>query len=136
MHVSDARTGIEVLSRETCLELLAGEVVGRVGVASHGAPRILPVNYVLDGDAVVFRTAAGTKLDDGPRAPACFEIDHFDRESRTGWSVVVLGRLEEVTQYDRTWNHVQELPIDPWAAGDKDHVLRLRPDVISGRRIA
>lgn len=135
MHLTDARTGIEILDRQACLALLGGEVVGRVGVVDHGAPRILPVNYVLDGDAVVFRTAPGTKLDDGPRAPACFEIDAFDRAARTGWSVLVLGRLEEVTPYDRAWQHVQQLPIDPWASGTKDHVLRLRPDVISGRRV-
>ena len=128
-------TELEILDREACLALLAGDVVGRVGITDHGAPRILPVNYVLDGDTIVFRTAPGAKLDDGPRAPACFEIDEFDRENRTGWSVLVLGWLEEVTQYDRAWHHVQELPIDPWAAGTKDHVLRLRPDLFTGRRI-
>jgi uncharacterized protein len=136
MHLSDPRTGIEILDRDACLALLRAEVVGRLGVSDHGAPRIFPVNYVLDGDTVVFRTAPGTKLDDGPRAPACFEIDAFDRTTRTGWSVLVLGRLEEVTAYDRTWRHVQALPIDTWASGTKDHVLRLRPEYISGRRIA
>ena len=132
----DPRTGVEILDRDTCLAFLGAEVVGRVGVVDHGAPRIFPVNYVLDGDTVVFRTAPGTKLDDGPRAPACFEIDAFDRATRTGWSVVVLGQLEEVTSYDRAWQHVQQLPIDTWASGTKDHVLRLRPELISGRRIA
>ncbi len=135
MGSTDARTGIEIIDRDTCLALLADEVVGRVGVTDHGAPRILPVNYVLDDDSIVFRTAPGTKLRDGPRSPACFEIDSFDRETRTGWSVLVLGELEEVTALDRSWDHVLELPVHPWASGTKDHVLRLRSTYISGRRV-
>ena len=136
MNLVDARTGIEILDRDACLALLAEEVIGRVGVAEHGAPRIFPVNYVLDGDAVVFRTAAGTKLADGPRAPACFEVDAFDRARRTGWSVLLIGQLEEVTPYQhRAWLRVQDLPLDPWTTGAKDHVLRLRPESVSGRRV-
>ena len=71
-----------------------------MAVLDGHTPMIFPVNYRLDGEAVVFRTDPGTKLDHGPRAPASFEIDRFDREHRTGWSVVVVGRLEEVTPYD------------------------------------
>lgn len=136
MPLVDPRTGIEILDRDACLALLAADVIGRLGVVAHGAPRILPVNYVLDDDSVVFRTAPGTKLDVAPRAPACFEIDRFDREHRTGWSVLVLGRLEEVTAYQhRDWVHLHTLDVDPWASGDKTHWMRLVPDHISGRRL-
>lgn len=132
----DARTGIEVLDRDQCLRLLADDEIGRLAVVCGSTPTIFPVNYRLDGDAVVFRTDPGTKLDYGPRAPVCFEIDRFDREQRTGWSVVVLGRLEEVTQYDsRTLERVHALPVDPWASGQKAHWMRLVPSHISGRRV-
>lgn len=61
---------------------------------------------------MVFRTAPGTKLFSGPRSAATFEIDAFDREHRTGWSVVVTGRLEEVTKFDAaTLNRVRALPV-------------------------
>ena len=131
----DARTGIEILDRDASLALLADDVVGRLGVVDHGSPRIFPVNYVLDGDTVVFRTAHGTKLDVGPRSPACFEIDRFDHASRTGWSVLVVGHLEEVDQFERTWDRLRQLPVDPWAVGVKDHLMRLTPEHIGGRRV-
>src|SRR5687767_13539744 len=99
VKLEDPRTGIEMLDRDACLTLLAGDDVGRLGVVAHGTPRIFPVHYVLDGDTIVFRTAAGTKLDVGTRSPACFELDQLDRATRTGWSVLVVGLLEEVTPY-------------------------------------
>lgn len=135
MATVDRRTGIEVLDRDACLQLLAEDEVGRLGVITAGTPRIFPVNYALDGDAVVLLTADGTKLRDGMRAPACFEVDDFDREARQGWSVLVVGHLEEVTELDRDWERLRALPIEPWANFPKDHLLRLVPHQITGRRI-
>src|SRR3974390_2494822 len=60
MRTVDPRTGIEVLDYAECLRLLATKQVGRIGFAIWGGPEILPVNYVLDGDAVVFATGAGS----------------------------------------------------------------------------
>jgi uncharacterized protein len=132
----DARTGLEVIDPDECRRLLAGDEIGRLAVADGGAPTVFPVNYVVDGDAVVFRTAPGTKLAKGPRSKVAFEVDHFDRPRRTGWSVVVTGWLEEVTRYDAAaYDRLRALPLDPWAEGEKAHVMRLRPDHITGRRI-
>ena len=101
-----------------------------------GSPAVFPVNYAVDGEAVVFRTAEGTKLHSGPRGRVVFEIDDFDRDARTGWSVVVAGRLEEVRPYDaETLERVTGLPLAPWAQGDKPHWMRLVPDRITGRRL-
>lgn len=134
MRTVDAGTGIERIDRDQCLRLLAADEVGRLAVVAGGEAAIFPVNYRLDGEAIVFRTDPGTKLDHGPRSRACFEIDHFDRQERAGWSVVVTGRLEEVTRYDAaTFERVQHLPIDPWAGGEKAHRVRLVPERITGR---
>ena len=136
MRSIDARTGIEWIDREVCLALLADDVVGRLAVVTRGAAEIFPVNYVLDGETIVFRTDAGTKLDASGRARAAFEIDRIDRDHRTGWSVVASGRLEEVTRFDsRTLERVRRLPVDPWAGGDKAHYVRLIPERITGRRV-
>jgi nitroimidazol reductase NimA-like FMN-containing flavoprotein (pyridoxamine 5'-phosphate oxidase superfamily) len=132
----DARTGLEVLDRDECLRLLAGDEVGRLAVVDGGAPVIFPVNYRLDGEAIVFRTTVGTKLDIGPRGPVAFEVDSFDRAARTGWSVLATGRLEVVTRFDpATYERVQDLPVEPWAGGDRPHWMRLVPSRITGRRI-
>jgi nitroimidazol reductase NimA-like FMN-containing flavoprotein (pyridoxamine 5'-phosphate oxidase superfamily) len=137
MKLVDNRTGIETISREECLELLAGEVVGRIGFIAAGRAEVLPVNYVLDGDAVVFRTAAGSKLDGATRAPVVFEVDSIDRTTRTGWSVVLHGMAQEVTSFDRVElrERVAALPVDPWAPGTKPHLVRVAPGSITGRRV-
>jgi nitroimidazol reductase NimA-like FMN-containing flavoprotein (pyridoxamine 5'-phosphate oxidase superfamily) len=136
MTTIDRRTGLERIGKDECLRLLAAEEVGRVAVVHGRTPAIFPVNYLLDGSSIVFRTDPGTKLEAGPRSPACFEIDAVDRTTHAGWSVVATGRLEEVTKYDsRTWTRVRDLPVEPWAGGEKAHWMRLVPDRISGRRI-
>ncbi len=136
MRLRDAHSGIEVIDRALCLRLLAADEVGRLAVVSGGAPVILPVNYALDGEDVVFRTAPGTKLDAASRSPACFEIDAFDRATHHGWSVVVSGRLEEVDEHaSRDLARLRSLPVTPWAEGDRDHWLRLVPSRITGRRV-
>jgi nitroimidazol reductase NimA-like FMN-containing flavoprotein (pyridoxamine 5'-phosphate oxidase superfamily) len=132
----DSRTGTEWLDRAECLRLLAEEEIGRLAVIQGGVPTIFPVNYQLDGEAIVFRTGPGTKFDHGLRAPACFEIDHFDRAQRSGWSVVGTGRLREVTPYDgKTLERVKALPVDPWAPGDKPYWMRLTFADLTGRRV-
>ena len=88
---------VEYLSAQACWELLASTPVGRVGVLVDSAPEVYPVNYAVDGHSVVFRTDPGNKLRGLGRSPSvCFQIDSFDLDQRTGWSVLVKGRAEEV----------------------------------------
>jgi nitroimidazol reductase NimA-like FMN-containing flavoprotein (pyridoxamine 5'-phosphate oxidase superfamily) len=135
MRLKDSRTGIELMDRALCLRLLAADTVGRLAVVSGGAPVILPVNYALDGEAIVIRTAPGTKLDSAGQM-ACFEIDAFDRATRHGWSVVVSGVLEEAGVHaSRELMTMHSLDVTPWAEGDRDHWLRLVPSRITGRRV-
>src|SRR4051794_27488708 len=137
MRTVDSRTGIEVIDRDECVELLHGDVIGRIGIVRAGAPMVLPVNYVMDGDVVVFRTAPGSKLSAAGRAPVCFEIDGFDRERRTGWNVLVAGSLEEVTATQRSvLDRLDSLGVSPWADGRREHLMRIVPSRISGRRVA
>jgi hypothetical protein len=127
---------LEILGREESTRLLATDSIGRLAVVVANTPLVVPVNYALDGEAVVFRTDPGTKFDKGSRARASFEVDSFDRTERTGWSVVVTGRLEEVTHFDAaTFERVRGLDVDPWAEGEKAHWMRLVPDRVTGRRI-
>jgi uncharacterized protein len=133
---TNQRPQLQVIDRDECLRLLADDEIGRLAVVAGNTAVVLPVNYALDGETVVFRTDPDTKLDHGPRARASFEVDSFDREQHTGWSVVATGRLEEVTLYDAaTYDRVRRLAVDPWVAGDKAHWMRLVPDRVTGRRV-
>lgn len=135
MRMIDDRTGLEVLAQDECLRLLNKQGVGRVAVVAGGRPMIFPVNYVVDGRTIVFRTDEGTKLDGVTSGfNVAFEIDGIDAMYHSGWSVLVTGVGREVV--DGTEVAVlRELPLRPWAAGEKSHWIRIRPDTMTGRRI-
>jgi nitroimidazol reductase NimA-like FMN-containing flavoprotein (pyridoxamine 5'-phosphate oxidase superfamily) len=133
MRSVSRHSGIEVIDADECLRLLAGEEIGRVAVVIGATPMILPVNYSLDGDAIVFRTMPGSRLDVG-QGHAAFEVDQFDNAHKAGWSVLVTGHLEEVSWYQtKEMRRVRELAVTPWAGGDRNLWLRLRPSFITGR---
>ncbi len=127
--------GLEIISTEECRALLTSQRIGRVGVCS-GRPGLFPVLYgLLDGD-VVFRTAPGEKLIAAAlNSDVMFEIDAFDIEKRTGWSVNVLGRAEEIVHPDDL-ERAHALELDPWAGELRDRYVRIRTAEVSGRRIA
>jgi nitroimidazol reductase NimA-like FMN-containing flavoprotein (pyridoxamine 5'-phosphate oxidase superfamily) len=57
------RNQLQELTREECLALLRGSIyLGRIGYVVDGVPVIVPVNFVLDGDTVVFCTTQGSEL--------------------------------------------------------------------------
>ncbi|HVT77108.1 MAG TPA: pyridoxamine 5'-phosphate oxidase family protein [Acidimicrobiales bacterium] len=135
MAVVDARTWVEHLSQHECWELLAAAGVGRIGVTVDGAPEIYPLNFVVADHSIVFRTEVGSKLRSVDRFPTvCFEADGFDLASRTGWSVLVKGRAEEVLDAGRL-HGLRQLPLEYWAVGEKTHWIRIEPIEVTGRRI-
>jgi nitroimidazol reductase NimA-like FMN-containing flavoprotein (pyridoxamine 5'-phosphate oxidase superfamily) len=135
MRLIDGRTGIEVIERAECLDLLRSTGIGRIAVVEAGHPVIFPVNYAMDDEVIVFRTAEGTKLDATVRGgPASFEIDDTDRHTRTGWSVVVTGWARVVTS-PAVIERLEGLDVRSWSEHRKDHWVAVHPERISGRRI-
>ena len=66
----------EHLTTEECLELLATVTVGRIAVAVPGeAPVVVPVNFAMEEDVIVFRSDEGSKLDALRLHPASFQVD-------------------------------------------------------------
>jgi hypothetical protein len=124
-------TALELTESE-CWALLRTVQYGRLAIAISGRPDIFPVNHLVDGNTVVFRSGAGTKLAAAVLGKAvAFEVDgHDDREA---WSVVVKGTarlIETLPEY----LDAEVLPIRPWFAGPKPNIVRIEPDEISGRR--
>ena len=58
-----AVTSVQTLTDSQCRGLLSQSQFGRLGVLLDGYPQIFPVNYALDGEAIAFRTSAGSKLE-------------------------------------------------------------------------
>ncbi len=137
MSVESEPVRIQTLGREECLHLLATQQVGRVGYVSDGQPDVLPVNYVLDGDAIVFATSPGTKLWAATRTPVAFEVDSIDPPTRSGWSVVIHGLAQEITDLDSpaVIERIHVLTLSPWPGGKRTTMVRLPAMAISGRRV-
>jgi nitroimidazol reductase NimA-like FMN-containing flavoprotein (pyridoxamine 5'-phosphate oxidase superfamily) len=128
---------MHVLSTEECYRLLATQEVGRIGLNAEDHPLIFPVNYVLDDTTLVIRTAAGTILGAAENAHVAFEVDEIDRRTRSGWSVLVRGRAEDVAPEHRAplLERAQAAGVEPWAPGEHGHWLRIIPYEVTGRRI-
>lgn len=124
------------LDVDRCLTLLATRRVGRLAIDDGRGPVVLPVNYLFHKGAVLVRTGPGTKLDAADRpAPVAFEVDEVDEDNGTGWSVVVRGRLVEMTDPDELDAILATAP-PPFAAGPREHVVQLFPTAMSGRLLA
>lgn len=99
------------------------------------SPDILPVNYALDGRSLVFRTAPGKKLAAvGRQERVVFEVDDVDPDWSRGWSVVLRGFAEHVTDPDDV-ARLDELPLHPWDPAPKTDYVSITTHVVSGREI-
>ncbi|MFF5262347.1 pyridoxamine 5'-phosphate oxidase family protein [Actinomadura viridis] len=128
------RGGLEVLDIEECRSLLADAPLGRIVFTDRALPAVQPVNFTLAGGDVVIRTSPSSRLAAAARdAIVAFEIDDFDVAARSGWSVVVVGHARAVTDPGEM-ALLRSLPLRPWAPGEREHYIRIRPEIISGRR--
>lgn len=126
---------MEHLPESACWRLLREHAVGRLGVVLDGAPEIYPLNYVVDGETIVFRTDPGSKVRGVGRSPlVCFQLDSADTDRRDGWSVLVKGRAVEITDEDWTRASTQ-LDLDFWAPGIRSKWIRVVPTEVTGRQL-
>lgn len=126
--------GLEVLSRAECVRLLSTERLGRVGVSLDALPAILPVNYALLGDNIVFRSAPGTKLTAAlTSSVVAFEVDASKPDHTSAWSVMIVGHAEWLAD-GAALKEAKRLPFSPWAPGSRDYFVRITPELVSGRR--
>jgi uncharacterized protein len=125
------------LSYDECLRRLATRNVGRLSVMVDHYPQVFVVNYRLDDFIVVFRTNVGTKLDAANHANISFQVDQINEIARTGWSVLIEGMAEDVTDRvaDPITERARDLGVEPWVPGDKPRIVRVVPAHITGREL-
>jgi nitroimidazol reductase NimA-like FMN-containing flavoprotein (pyridoxamine 5'-phosphate oxidase superfamily) len=132
---------VEALTEAESLRLIEQAEIGRIGFTGRFGPTILPVNFkVLDG-SVVFRTEAGSPLGEDLRTgiahaeyKVAFEIDEIDKTERTGWSVLIQGAAHYVDDEEERAVVVKS-GVTPWAGGEREVYVRIKPTLISGRRV-
>ncbi len=131
----DTPNVLHVLSDEECWDLVRRGSVGRLAVSIANRPDIFPVNFAVDDEGVVVRTAPGTKLAAAALGIAvAFEVEELDEPRRTGASVVLKGTAHEVEGLEELLA-LDDLGVQPWADGPKHRYLRIEPESVTGRRI-
>ncbi|MYS85186.1 helix-turn-helix domain-containing protein [Embleya scabrispora] len=121
------------MSEKECYARLATHEVGRLAGGLDHTPWVLPVNYVADGKDIVFTTRPDSPLAH-VRGTTAFEVDDVDRYARLGWSVLVVGVVEPVTDPVEI-ARLAETGGGAWLARRGELWFRVRPGRVTGRRL-
>ncbi len=114
------------LDRATCLALLRTQHVGRLVVGGDEAA-VVPVNFTAVDEVITFRTETDGRATRSVPHDVLFEVDMFDARTRSGWSVVVRGRLLAVPAGD------ERAPVETWAPGTRDEWMTVAIESVTGR---
>lgn len=143
--VTGARGGVgavtQRLDEAECLRLIAAGGVGRIGYTGRFGPTILPVNFALFEQTIVFRTGQHSPMGEDLRTgiadaeyKVAFEVDEIIPATREGWSILIQGSAHHVDSASEL-AAVRESGVETWPGGEKDLFIRIVPDRITGRRI-
>lgn len=126
---------LEDLEYAECRRLLVATTVGRLAYTTDDEPRIVPMNYVLFDEHLVFRTSPDNEVaGSAVGQPVAFEVDEVDEFLQGGWSVVVSGIAEQLPSSSLRAMDVGETP-EPWASGVRSLYLRIPLTHLTGRRV-
>ncbi|MEW2304175.1 pyridoxamine 5'-phosphate oxidase family protein [Streptomyces sp. NPDC006655] len=124
------------LDADECRALLSTHGVGRIAVTSaDGRPAVVPVNYEVVHDAIVFRTARHSVAASAAETEVAFEVDHVDEALSQGWSVLAVGPASVVTDPEAVRGLALRAHSTPWAGGVREMWISIRPTSLTGRRI-
>jgi nitroimidazol reductase NimA-like FMN-containing flavoprotein (pyridoxamine 5'-phosphate oxidase superfamily) len=122
---------ISELATATCWEKLGTQQLGRIVTNAAGILDVFPVNYVVDGESVVFRTAEGNKLVELTLSDeVLFEVDSYT--DADAWSVIIRGKATKL-ETEAEIDAAEELDLQPFAPTVKRNFVRITADQITGR---
>lgn len=120
---------LDELTADESWALLRSRPFGRIAWSQPDGISVIPVNYVVERNTIVLRTAPYTELaQKAGDLEVAFHVDHVDEETRTGWSVLVRGRCRHAEFRSATTPEV-------WVDGMRVLTLMIHVRSVSGRRI-
>jgi nitroimidazol reductase NimA-like FMN-containing flavoprotein (pyridoxamine 5'-phosphate oxidase superfamily) len=134
----EPRRRVELDATEA-LRLLGSVSLGRIVFTRHALPTVRPVNHVLDGGDIVIRTHEAATLTSyaretgGPGVVVAYEADVIDHDTHLGWSVVVTGYAQLVTEPGELAR--LSMMSSPWVEQTMDQMIRVHPDLVTGVRL-
>ncbi|MCL2784514.1 MAG: pyridoxamine 5'-phosphate oxidase family protein [Propionibacteriaceae bacterium] len=130
--MTENESPVAFLDMDRAWDLLAADRLGRLGVQDEVGVDIYPVNYAVDGESIVFRTADGSKLSNlKAHSLVTFEIDHWGETA--GYSVVARGHAAPITDPDEI-AQVEALRLKPWVPTVKTTFVRIFVHSITARK--
>jgi nitroimidazol reductase NimA-like FMN-containing flavoprotein (pyridoxamine 5'-phosphate oxidase superfamily) len=128
---------IRTLSAEECYELLAVATVGRIGFVSPAGIEIIPVNYRIAGNRVLFKTAPSSLLAQlaGLDIHVAFEVDYHASDFVIAWSVLMHGVVNTLDAHGEVLLSSLRHPLLAWPGANHTLALQFVPHDISGRSL-
>ncbi|MET8722161.1 MULTISPECIES: pyridoxamine 5'-phosphate oxidase family protein [Streptomyces] len=125
------------LDHAEALRLLGSVSLGRIIFTRQALPTVRPVSHVMDDGDIVIRTPEGAALTshaqqaDSTGVVVAYEADAIDPDTHLGWSVVVTGYAQLVTdpvELERIHGLMPPwVPVEPM-----DQAVRIRPELVTG----
>jgi hypothetical protein len=129
------QAAFDVLPESECIVGLRSQRIGRIALSVDALPAVVPVYFVVDGMAVVFRTRPGSVLDRHCRnTVVAFEVDSHDAARREGWSVMLVGTANVMSGFDDLGDVASQL--DRIGAPPGDVLIRIEPGTLTGRALS
>ncbi|MEV6162611.1 DUF1918 domain-containing protein [Streptomyces sp. NPDC052052] len=126
---------LQDLTPDECRARLSTHGIGRIAVSTPDGPAVLPVNYEVIDDTIAFRTAPGSVPAMAGGTDVAFEVDHVDEAMSLGWSVLAVGPARIVTEPGTLRQLADRAHSTPWAGGERETWVSIRPTRLTGRRI-
>ena len=124
---------ITELNSEQCWEMLRAEEFGRLAFHLVDEVHITPINYAVDGETLLFRTAEGSKLLGVVMgSDVAFEIDRYGED--TARSVVIRGRARLLPEDEA--HRAENTRLRSWVPTSKYNVVEIAPAVVTGREFS
>lgn len=117
------------LTDDQCWGLLRAEEFGRLAFLLGAQVHLVPVNYAVDEDTLLFRTGEGEKLLGVTMHPeVVLEIDHYN--TTLAQSVLVRGQARVLDESEE--HRAENVPLRPWVSTPKYNVVEIRPTQVTG----
>jgi nitroimidazol reductase NimA-like FMN-containing flavoprotein (pyridoxamine 5'-phosphate oxidase superfamily) len=123
-----------VLDSEASFELLRSSRVGRVAVNGPWAPLMFPINYSLDGGAVVFMASEEMCAAINRESAVTFQNDGYDKARNAAWNIVIKGIVEKMRNNGHLEMPVGFAPVapEPWSVRGDGFWMRIVPETVEG----
>jgi nitroimidazol reductase NimA-like FMN-containing flavoprotein (pyridoxamine 5'-phosphate oxidase superfamily) len=120
-----------------CLALLEAVSYGRLATVDGGEPVLVVVNHLVDRGDVYLRTRPDARLarltEGGRVARAVFQVDSAFPAGQSAWSVMARGLLTR--EHGEKRSTALRSRLTAWAQGERDVVLHLQVEQLTGRAV-